>query len=107
MAFAVVVGSGGGAEVATGADAPGVDEWYYLQKKAHDWLSADLATVEKLLASNDANARSRAIGTLRDWLADPDFATVRDPVSRKNMPIEERTMWERFWAKVQSAIPTK
>ncbi len=59
------------------------------------------------MASNDANARSRAIGTLRDWLADPDFATVRDPVSQKIMPIEERTMWERFWAKVKSAIPMK
>ena len=92
---------------ATGADAPGIDEWYYLQKKAHDWLSADLATVEKAMASNDANARSRAVGALRDWLDDPDFATVRDPASRKNMPIEERTMWERFWAKVQSAAPMK
>ena len=56
-----------------------------------------------LLAMQLFAPRPRTIGTLRDWLDDPDLATVR----RKNMPIEERTMWERFWAKMKSAVPTK
>jgi hypothetical protein len=67
------------------------------RKQAFDLLSADLAAIAKLAASD----REFVHLTLRHWLADGDLKSVRPPKTA-NLPADERRGWEELWARVRS-----
>jgi tetratricopeptide (TPR) repeat protein len=67
------------------------------RKQALDLLVADLTVLAKLAASD----REFVHEDLRQWLADGDLESVRPPKTA-DLPPEERSGWEEFWARVKS-----
>jgi tetratricopeptide (TPR) repeat protein len=67
------------------------------RKQALDLLSADLAAIAKLAASD----REFVHLTLRHWLADGGLKSVRPPRTA-DLPADERRGWEELWARVKS-----
>jgi tetratricopeptide (TPR) repeat protein len=67
------------------------------RKRALDLMAADLAELTRLVASD----REFVHQELRLWLADEDLENVRPPKTA-DLPPEERTGWEEFWARVKS-----
>src|SRR5205085_19301 len=83
-------------------DAKGiaVEEWAWLQQRAHDWLRADLATYTRLAEKGDLAGRQAVQKVLARWQTNPDLIAVRDPAWLAAMPEGDRAHWQRLWADV-------
>ncbi len=72
------------------------------RRQALDWLRADLALHSKTLTAGPPE-KAWAAAQLKHWLADKDFAGVRDAAEMAKLPETERREWEAFWAEVKAA----
>jgi serine/threonine protein kinase/tetratricopeptide (TPR) repeat protein len=84
-----------------GKDAAGLDEpqrrrW---RTQALEWLTAELAAWTTHIEKNPQSGPS-LVKTLRHWQADTDLACIRDEPALAGLPIEERSAWRQFWARV-------
>ena len=68
-----------------------------LRKQALDLLTADLAAIRKLPATDRAFAHE----TLDHRLVDEDFVSVREPRALERLPSAEREAWGKLWADVR------
>jgi serine/threonine protein kinase len=68
------------------------------RKQALDFLTIDLAALRKLAAEDPAQARQLT----QSWLADKDFASVRDSQAVERLPSKERDAWNDLWAAVRA-----
>jgi tetratricopeptide (TPR) repeat protein len=96
---ATLAATGRGKDPSPPADRP------VLRRKALDWLRADLAAWEKILAANPGSATELEKALAR-WLVDPDLAVMRPGLARDGIPADERSAWDALWAGVRSAIAT-
>jgi hypothetical protein len=76
-----------------------------LRRKALDWLMADLAAWEKILAANPGSA-AELEKVLARWLVEPDLAVMQPGPARGGMSAGERSAWDALWAGVRAAIAT-
>jgi serine/threonine-protein kinase len=74
-----------------------------LRRQALAWLRDDLLAFERAVAANP-NARSPIRWALAYLQTVPDFASVRDPKRRAQLPPEEREEWQRFWTNVATFL---
>ncbi len=74
------------------------------RKQARAWLALDLAAWARKLDGGIAVDRDLVRRTLTSWLADPDFAGLREPAALKMLSVEERDEWLAFWEKVEALI---
>jgi tetratricopeptide (TPR) repeat protein len=74
------------------------------RRQALDWLRANLALWTKQVESGSPKARSVARKALRHWLADVDFAGVREAAALADLPEDERAAWQQFWADVAAVL---
>jgi hypothetical protein len=81
-----------------------VEEWAWLQERAHGWLRADLAVYTRLAQKRDQATRQAIRKFLLHWQSDPDLLAVRDREWLAAMPAEERARWERLWADVAALL---
>jgi tetratricopeptide (TPR) repeat protein len=70
------------------------------RSKALGWLRDDLAAWTKV---PDRGKRLIA-EKMRDWQADPDFATVRDADALAKLPEAERAEWHKLWQDVDALL---
>jgi tetratricopeptide (TPR) repeat protein len=83
-----------------GEDAAGLkdEERTRWRKQSYTWLRLDLA-----LWTQQRDANRELVGlVMRNWLSDPDLASVRDQAAINRLPEEERSNWLRLWADVDS-----
>jgi serine/threonine-protein kinase len=85
-----------------GKDAGGLDDaargrW---RKQAREWLEADLALWNGLLAAAAPGARGQMQHVVRHWQTDAALAAVRDPGTLTLLPEAERRAWQKLWADV-------
>jgi tetratricopeptide (TPR) repeat protein len=69
------------------------------RKQALDLLVTELTSLAKLAASDQEYVQI----FLRQWLRDSDFESVRPP-KIANLPPDERSGWEEFWARVKALM---
>lgn len=89
-----------------GVAANPVDDNTRLQwrKQALDWLKADLALNNKLLASDKQIERQQALQRLRHWQHDPDLAHLRDKTEIAKLPEVERVSCQQLWAELEAVV---
>jgi serine/threonine-protein kinase len=77
-----------------------------LRRQALDWLRADLDAAGRLLDKepDKADVAARVAKTLQHWLADPDFADVREPERLAQLPQAEQQAWRKLWADVAAVV---
>jgi hypothetical protein len=75
-----------------------------LRQQALDWLEADLAAWNKLVAKGAPQARPLAQRTLRRWQKDPDLASLRDKDALARLPQAQRQGCGRLWANVADLL---
>jgi serine/threonine-protein kinase len=96
------------AGVGQGQDAHDLDEKERarLRELALGWLRADLEAWGRLLETGPEPARpaARVATVLQHWLADPDFAGVRDPEALARLPERERQAWQQLWGDVRDRL---
>jgi eukaryotic-like serine/threonine-protein kinase len=68
------------------------------------WLDMDFAICTKKFDTGIAGDRALVRRTLTGWLAEPDFAGVRDRDSLSSLPAEERDEWLALWKKVADLL---
>ncbi len=93
-------------QLAAGEDGEaviGIEEWYYLQKMAREWLAAELAALRNGLRSATPTVAQQAAARLYLLSTDPALASVRDRTWLAAMPVDEYSAWEAFWSNVESA----
>jgi tetratricopeptide (TPR) repeat protein len=74
------------------------------RRQALDWLQADLEAWRKLLEKEPDRIRPVIVKQMLRWLADADFAEVRDKGPLARLPAEERAAWTRLWADVTDLL---
>jgi tetratricopeptide (TPR) repeat protein len=72
-----------------------------LRGKALGWLRTDLSLRAKQAESDKPADREAAKG-LSWWLEDSDLSGVRPGPGRIDLPTDERTAWDAFWADVRA-----
>ena len=77
------------------------------RKQARVWLVQDFAAWARKLDSNIAGDRGLVRRTLSGWLAEPDFAGVREPGALNSLPAEERDEWLALWKKLADLLDLK
>ena len=97
---AAMAGTGHGED----AGSLGQEERTRWRKQARAWLALDLAAWARKLDGGIAVDRDLVRRTLTSWLADPDFAGLREPAALKMLSVEERDEWLAFWEKVEALI---
>jgi tetratricopeptide (TPR) repeat protein len=80
-----------------GVNAPAPTERAAYRKQALDMLTADLAAIRKLTATDAAFVHR----TMQWWLGDADLASVREPAAVDGLPEDEREAWRKLWAAVR------
>jgi hypothetical protein len=75
-----------------------------LRRQALEWLRADLAQRAEKATSVHPADREAAAGILSWWLDDGDLAGVRTGPGRIDLPADERSAWDAFWADVRAAL---
>jgi serine/threonine protein kinase len=74
-----------------------------LRKQALDWLRADLAKTVEQAVARPVSRRTTA-EWLSSWLEDPDLAGLRPGPGRIDLPADERSAWDAFWADVRATL---
>jgi tetratricopeptide (TPR) repeat protein len=87
-----------------GEDVPKPDqeERARLRRQALEWLRADLAALQKQLASANAEDRLMAQRTLYLLQRDFRFFAVREKEELAKLPDAERMAWEKLWADTEA-----
>jgi tetratricopeptide (TPR) repeat protein len=80
-----------------GVNAPPPAERPPYRKEALDYLTAELASYQKLAARD----RTTVHQLMQHWLQDEDLTTVREPASIAALPPDERDAWNKLWADVR------
>src|SRR5262249_45688174 len=83
-----------------------VEEWLWLQQRAHDWLRADLTVYKRLAANGDKAMRQTVRQRLAHWQNAPDLLAVRAPAWLAAMPGADRARWQQLWADVEALRKT-
>jgi tetratricopeptide (TPR) repeat protein len=96
-ACSAALAAAGNAEDARGL---AVEEWAWLQQRAHDWLRADLTAYTQFVEKGDPATRSVIQKRLAHWQSDADLLAVRDPAWLAAMPAPDRVQWQQLWADV-------
>jgi len=88
-----------------GQDGAGLDaaERARLRRQALEWLRADLASWTKELETGSPQARQAVASRMQKWLSEPSLVPVRDKPGLAELPAEERSLWQAFWADVTAA----
>ncbi len=84
----------------TDAGAPAPERRAAYRKQALELLTADLAAVRRLPATEKAAVHQ----IMKTWIEDADFATVRSPKDRERLPPDERGAWEKLWSDVRDLL---
>jgi hypothetical protein len=89
-----------------GWDAADLDETSRagFRRQARDWLRAALETRHQLLEQEPEKTRPTVADDMNAWLADPDFAGVREPEALARLPEAEREAWQKLWADVADTL---
>jgi tetratricopeptide (TPR) repeat protein len=91
--------------LAAGDDVDGpidADEASFHRNRAWEWLAADLARYRPFATSAQSESRRWASDRIGPWMTDPDLDSVRDAKRRESLPQDERLLWDRFWAEVET-----
>jgi len=75
-----------------------------LRRQALEWLRADLAHWDGKAASSKRADRTLAQKTLKHWQEDSDLTALRDKNALAKLPAQERSAWEKHWAKVAAVL---
>jgi serine/threonine-protein kinase len=77
-----------------------------LRGQALNWLRADLEAWRRLLEIKPEKVPSatRVAQVLQSWLADPDFARVRESEALAKLPEAERQAWQKLWQEVADTL---
>jgi serine/threonine-protein kinase len=70
------------------------------REQARQWLRADLAIWNKVLAAETAQARELVRRTLTSWRGDPDLAGLREPLALARLAADERKDCLGLWREV-------
>jgi hypothetical protein len=84
----------------TGAGASGPERRAAYRKQAVELLTALLAAVRQLLATDKAAVHRK----VKSWIEDADFATVRAPKDLERRTPDERGAWEELWSDVRELL---
>jgi tetratricopeptide (TPR) repeat protein len=84
-----------------GQDPPPPADRAVFRQQALAWLRTELDSHRKNNESKSAAARTSTATAMRDWLADPDFASVRDAAAIAKLSPTERDAWNQLWADVR------
>jgi serine/threonine-protein kinase len=79
-----------------------VEEWVWLQQRAHDWLRADLTTYSGLVEKANPATRQSVQQRLAQWQSDPDLLAVRDQAWLAAMPEADCAQWQQLWADIEA-----
>jgi tetratricopeptide (TPR) repeat protein len=80
-----------------GMNTPAPEERTAYRKQALELLTAELAAIRKLTATDRAFVHRM----MQHWLRDPDLASGRDPTAVERLPSDERDAWRKLWADVR------
>jgi tetratricopeptide (TPR) repeat protein len=86
------------------ADKPDDTERARLRRQAVDWLRADLAEWNRLLAKEPTKARPAIRTQMQQWLGDTDLAGVRGRQALAKLPELERQPWQKLWDDVADLL---
>ena len=75
-----------------------------LRRQALDWLRADLDAWGQLLNKESDKIRPLLVQQMRHWLADTDFAGVREPEALAKLPEAERQAWQKLWNDISDML---
>jgi hypothetical protein len=78
----------------------GIDEWAWLQQRAHDWLRAELEALAKLVKNGNSESQRVVQQRLGHWQKDAGLVAVRDIEWLAAMPEQDRERWQKLWADV-------
>src|SRR5262249_55582673 len=94
------------AGVGQGEDEPRPDEIARNQfrAQARAYFRADLRLYAQRVESGSSFDRGAVVQNIRHWKICPDFAPVRDPNARKNLPDAERKEWQVLWEEVEALL---
>jgi hypothetical protein len=87
-------------------DAPPPDEAARarMRRQALDWLRTERADHARALKSGRPAERSAVRQALAHWRRDPDLAGLRDREGLANLPVAERSDWQKLWAEVEDLM---
>ena len=80
-----------------GVNPPPPAEGPAYRKQALDFLTAELAAMRKLAATD----RAFVYRMMQHWLVDTDLVSVREPAAVERLPPKERDAWKKLWADVR------
>jgi tetratricopeptide (TPR) repeat protein len=95
---AAMVAAGKGKE----AGLLSVEERARWDKRAREWLRADLVLCGKLLESGRPEDRKLVGHHLRQWQTDRQWISVRDDDGLKSLPKQQQEAWRSLWAEVDA-----
>jgi serine/threonine-protein kinase len=72
------------------------------RKQVYDWVRLDLSVGGKMIESGHAASRHSAWTALTRGLADPEFASLREPKALARLSVEERDEWIALWKEVET-----
>jgi hypothetical protein len=75
-----------------------------MRQQALAWLRAELAVRAEKATSGQSADREAAASEFSHWLRDGDLAGVRSGPGRIDLPADERSAWDAFWADVRVAL---
>ncbi len=75
-----------------------------LRQQALIWLTDDLASWIKQLASGSSQSKASANQMLQHWKIDPDLAGIRDDEALNRLPEKEREALRSLWAEVETTL---
>jgi serine/threonine-protein kinase len=81
-----------------GENAPPEAQRPAYRRQAFDLLTRELAAFRTYAVKEPAQAHK----LMQIWLADNDFASVRDPSLVRRLPPVERDAWDRLWTQVRA-----
>jgi hypothetical protein len=76
----------------------------WCRHQARDWLRAAFTSVAKNIPTSETWMRLRVQRTLMEWRADPDVASLRDPVALEKLSQSERQEYAVFWSDVDALL---
>jgi serine/threonine-protein kinase len=77
------------------------------RQRAFEWLGAELAVIEKALATANAANEQNLRQKLRAWQKDHELDGIREPAEIGKLPLVEQPGWRRLWSEVASLIEKK
>jgi tetratricopeptide (TPR) repeat protein len=91
-----------------GQDAAGLDaaERARLRWQGLEWLRADLEAWTREHKTASPQTGQAVAARMQQWLGEPGLAGVREAAGLAELPAEERSLWQAFWADI-AALRTR